>query len=64
MSDTPVQGKLQPEHYGLLYYIKVKPKTFFNKQRIPLVTCRHCGGEMRELWWKKEWIKSGRNINF
>ena len=57
----PVQGKLQPEHYALLYYIKgERPKTF-NKQRIPLVTCRHCGGfhgkhfltTMRRKWRSK-----------
>ena len=49
----PVQGKLQPEHYALLYYIKgERPKTF-NKQRIPLVTCRHCGGEIRDYGGKK-----------
>lgn len=49
----PVQGKLQPEHYGLLYYIKGEKPKVFNKQRIPLVTCRHCGGEIRDYGGKK-----------
>ena len=49
----PVQGKIQPEHYSLLYYIKGEKPQVFNKQRIPLVTCRHCGGEMRDYGGKK-----------
>lgn len=50
----PIQGKLQPEHYSLLYYIKgERPKTF-NKQRIPMQTCRHCGGEIRDYGGKKK----------
>lgn len=50
----PVQRKLHPEHYSLLYYVKGdKPKTF-NKQRIPMQTCRHCGGEVRDYGGKKK----------
>lgn len=49
----PVQNKLHPSHYGLLYYIKGdKPKTF-NQQRIPMSTCRHCGGEIHDYGGKK-----------
>ena len=49
----PVQNKLHPSHYGLLYYIKGdKPKTF-NQQRIPMPTCRHCGGEIHDYGGKK-----------
>ncbi|WP_378954388.1 DNA-methyltransferase [Pelosinus sp. sgz500959] len=51
---VPVGGKLNPSHYGLLYYTKgERPKTF-NKQRIPMATCRHCGGEIFDYGGKKK----------
>lgn len=44
----PIKDKYTPSHYGLLYFTKgVKPKTF-NKQRLPIQTCRHCGGEYKD----------------
>lgn len=44
----PIANRLYPSHYSLLYYIKGdKPKTF-NNQRVPLQTCRHCGGEIKD----------------
>lgn len=51
---TPVARKLQPEHYSLLYYIKGERPKVFNKQRIPMQTCRHCGGEIRDYGGKKK----------
>lgn len=50
----PVARKLQPEHYSLLYYIKGERPKAFNKQRIPMQTCRHCGGEIRDYGGKKK----------
>lgn len=50
----PVQKKLSPEHYSLLYYIKGENPRVFNKQRIPIETCRHCGGEIRDYGGKKK----------
>lgn len=50
----PVARKLQPEHYSLLYYIKGEKPKVFNKQRIPMQTCRHCGGEIRDYGGKKK----------
>lgn len=50
----PVANKLQPEHYALLYYIKGEKPKVFNKQRIPMQTCRHCGGEIRDYGGKKK----------
>ena len=41
----PRGNKLYPAHYALLYYTKGKPKTF-NKLRLPIPKCRHCGGEL------------------
>ncbi|MCX7112980.1 MAG: site-specific DNA-methyltransferase [Proteobacteria bacterium] len=43
----PIQGKLYPAHYSLLYFTKGKPKTF-RKIRTPIETCRHCGGEVKD----------------
>lgn len=43
----PIQGRLYPAHYSLLYYSKGRPNTF-NKIRTPIETCRHCGGELRD----------------
>lgn len=46
-SCLPIQGRLYPAHYSLLYLTKGKPKTF-RKIRTPIETCRHCGGEIRD----------------
>jgi site-specific DNA-methyltransferase (adenine-specific) len=43
----PIPKRLSPAHYGLLYYTKGKPATF-NSVRVPVQTCRHCGGEIRD----------------
>jgi site-specific DNA-methyltransferase (adenine-specific) len=43
----PIQGRLYPSHYSLLYYTKGRPKTF-NKIRTPIEICRHCGGEVKD----------------
>lgn len=50
----PVKDKLHPEHYSLLYYIKGERPKVFNQQRIPMATCRHCGGELRDYGGKKK----------
>lgn len=48
MKGTFSRGKkLYPAHYGLLYYTKGEPKTF-NRVRLPIPLCRHCGGEIRD----------------
>lgn len=43
----PIPKRLSPAHYGLLYYTKGKPATF-NSIRVPVQTCRHCGGEVKD----------------
>lgn len=43
----PIPGRLYPSHYSLLYFTKGKHKTFHNI-RIPIKTCRHCGGEVKD----------------
>jgi site-specific DNA-methyltransferase (adenine-specific) len=43
----PIPGRLHPSHYSLLYYSKGKPKTFY-RIRTPIITCRHCGKEVKD----------------
>lgn len=43
----PIQGRLYPAHYSLLYYSRGKPN-HFNRIRTPIETCRHCGGEIKD----------------
>ncbi len=43
----PIPGRLYPSHYSLLYYTKGKPKTF-ERPRIPIQVCRHCGGDVKD----------------
>ncbi len=48
MKGTYPRGKkLYPAHYALLYYTRGNPQ-IFNKLRLPIETCRHCGGEIRD----------------
>lgn len=48
MKGTYSRGKrLYPAHYALLYFTRGEPKTF-NKLRLPIPTCRHCGGEIKD----------------
>jgi site-specific DNA-methyltransferase (adenine-specific) len=51
---VPIKNRLHPEHYSLLYYIKGDKPEVFNQQRIPMMTCRHCGGEIRDYGGKKK----------
>ena len=44
----PVKDKYTPSHYGLLYFTKGIKANTFNKQRLPIQTCRHCGGEYKD----------------
>jgi site-specific DNA-methyltransferase (adenine-specific) len=43
----PIPGRLYPSHYSLLYFTKGKHKTFHNI-RVPIKTCRHCGGDVKD----------------
>lgn len=43
----PIPGRLYPSHYSLLYYTKGKPKTF-ERPRVPIPVCRHCGGDVKD----------------
>lgn len=43
----PIKGRLYPSHYSLLYYSKGRHNTFHNI-RVPIKTCRHCKGEIKD----------------
>jgi len=49
----PIPGRLHPSHYSLLYYTKGKPNTF-RRIRTPILTCRHCGGEVKDYGGHRE----------
>lgn len=40
--------KLYPAHYALLYYIRGNVPKTFNRVRVPIPTCRHCGKEIKD----------------
>jgi DNA modification methylase len=46
-ASLPIQGRLHPSHYSLLYVTKGKPRTF-HRIRTPIELCRHCGGEIKD----------------
>lgn len=46
-ASLPIQGRLHPSHYSLLYYSKGKPNTF-RRIRTPIALCRHCGREIKD----------------
>ena len=48
MKGTFIRGKkLYPAHYALLYYTKGELNTF-NRLRLPVPTCRHCGKDIKD----------------
>lgn len=63
-NSLPINGRLSPSHYGLLYFTKgPKPNTFCN-QRAPLQTCRHCGGEIKDYGgYKAKMNPAGVNVS-
>ncbi len=46
-TSLPIPGRLYPSHYSLLYYTKGKPK-HFERPRVPIPVCRHCGGDIKD----------------
>jgi site-specific DNA-methyltransferase (adenine-specific) len=47
--------KLYPAHYGLLYFTKGQPKTF-NRVRLPIPTCRHCGKDVKDYGGHRKYL--------
>jgi len=57
----PRGQRLSPAHYGCLYYTKGEPKTF-NRIYVPIQTCRHCDGEIRDYGGHRKALNE-RGIN-
>lgn len=44
----PINGRLYPSHYSLLYFIKGERPSVFHPDRLPVPCCKQCGGELRD----------------
>lgn len=44
----PIQGRLYPSNYSLLYYCKGEKPNTFAPDRLPMPTCPHCYGDLRD----------------
>jgi site-specific DNA-methyltransferase (adenine-specific) len=50
----PIQGRLYPANYSLLYFVKGPRPSIFHPDRSPVPCCRHCGGELRDYGGYKD----------
>lgn len=62
--NLPIQKRLYPAHYALVSFVKGTKATTFHNQRIPLQTCRHCGGEIKDYGgYKGKMNPAGVNVS-
>ncbi len=60
----PIQSRLYPSHYSLLYFTKGQKPTTFKPPRLPMQTCRHCGGEIKDYGgYKSKMNPNGINLS-
>lgn len=58
----PIPGRLYPSHYSLLYFTKGKPRVF-NRPRVPIPQCRHCGGDIKDYGGHRKFLNpQGLNL--
>ncbi len=58
----PRGQKLYPAHYALLYFTKGSPRVF-NRVRLPVPTCRHCGGDLKDYGGHRKYLNpEGLNL--
>jgi DNA methylase len=58
----PRGQKLYPAHYALLYFTKGKPR-IFNRVRVPVPHCRHCGGDLKDYGGHRKYLNpEGLNL--
>lgn len=58
----PRGRKLYPAHYALLYFTKGAPRVF-NKVRLPIPKCRHCGGDLKDYGGHRKYLNpAGLNL--
>lgn len=59
----PIPARLYPSHYSLLYFCKGKKPNVFAPPRLPIETCRHCGGEIKDYGgYKNKMNPKGVNL--
>lgn len=51
----PRGRKLYPAHYALLYFTKGVPATF-NRVRLPIPACRHCGKDVKDYGGHRKFL--------
>lgn len=44
----PIQGRLYPSHYSLLYFIKGEKANYFNPDRLPAQVCPKCFSDLKD----------------
>jgi len=44
----PIQGRLYPSHYSLLYFIKGERANYFNPDRLPSQVCPKCFADLKD----------------
>ena len=50
----PINGRLYPSHYSLLYFVKGIKPAIFHPDRLPVPCCRQCGGELKDYGGYKD----------
>lgn len=50
----PIQSRLYPSHYSLLYYIKGEKPNTFHADRLPMETCPKCFGDIKDYGGYKD----------
>ncbi len=50
----PIQGRLYPSHYSLLYYVKGEKPNTFHPDRLAMETCPKCYGDMKDYGGYKD----------
>lgn len=60
----PIQGKLYPSHYSLLYYIKGEKPKSFHPDRLPMEICKNCYKEIKDYGgYKNKMNPKGINVS-
>jgi site-specific DNA-methyltransferase (adenine-specific) len=58
----PRGRRLYPAHYALLYFSKGEPEVF-NRVRLPVPKCRHCGKDVRDYGGHRKYLNpAGLNL--
>lgn len=59
----PIQSRLYPSHYSLLYYIKGEKPNTFHADRLPMETCPKCYGDIKDYGgYKNKMNPKGVNL--